>query len=63
MKYAIKALKWAYGDSLQFIAFALGLAAFVEFLQALIVYPVQVLATLIIGTDAVILFTLVTEWS
>jgi len=61
MKYIINAFKWAYGDSLKYIAFLLGVAAFVAALQLFIVYPVQVLATLIIGFVVWVLFAFFSE--
>jgi hypothetical protein len=57
-----KALLWAYGDSVRYIAFMLGVAAFVTFLQVLIVFPWQTITTILIGFAAYTLFTLASEW-
>ena len=62
MKTIAKVFKWAYGDSIRYIAFLLAMATFVGFLQVLIVYPVQTIATILIGFVGIVLFTLFTEW-
>lgn len=61
MKYITSALKWAYGDSLRYIAFMLSIAIFVVFLMTLIAYPVQTIAFLVIGTAVVVLFNFFNE--
>lgn len=62
MKYLKKALMWAYGDSLRYIVFMALVAFAIALLQVFIVYPIQVLTTLVVGFIVVVLFMLVTEW-
>ncbi len=62
MRLVLKAFKWAYGDSIRYITFLFAMSLFIGFLQVLIVYPVQVVATILIGFVTIVLFTLFTEW-
>lgn len=57
-----KALKWAYGDSVKYIGFMAAVFAFVAFLQVLIVYPIQTLATIVIGFFIVVAFMFFSEY-
>lgn len=57
-----KALVWAYGDTVRYVAFLFAVAALVAFLQVLIVYPVQVVLTALVGFAVYALFCLATEW-
>lgn len=57
MNYVTKGLKWAYSDTLQSLGFLLSLALFIVFLMTLIAYPVQTIATIIIGGATIGLFT------
>lgn len=61
MKYIIKAFKWAYGDSLRYIAFFLAIAIFVLFLMTLLAYPVETLTAIVIGVPAILLFNFFVE--
>lgn len=49
MKYLISFVKWYFEDFWSIMAWGLSVAFFVGLLQALIVYPVQVIATIVIG--------------
>lgn len=58
----LKALKWAYGDSLRYIAFMVSAYLVVGFAFIFIVYPWQTIATLVGGFVLWTLFLLFSEW-
>lgn len=60
--YMKKALRWAYGDAWKYIGMMAAVFVFVAFLQVLIVYPIQTLATLLIGFFIVVAFTFFSEY-
>jgi len=62
MHYAIKAIKWAYSDSLKAIAFFVATFLAVGAVMIVVTYPWQVLTTLVGGFILWTLFLLITEW-
>lgn len=59
----IKALRWFGIEYLKTFSFCLGIALFVGSLMTLIAYPVQTIATILIGGAAIVLFMFITEWN
>lgn len=57
-----KILKWAYGDTLKYVAFLTALAAFIGLLMTFIAYPIETITFLVIGFATLVLFTLFSEW-
>lgn len=49
MKYLVSFIKWYIDGAWRFLGFLFTVTAAVAFLQVLIVFPVQVMATIIIG--------------
>lgn len=49
-------IKWYFEDFWKIVGWFLAMAFFIGLLQAFIVYPVQVLATIIIGSFVIISF-------
>lgn len=62
MKKALRFLYGDWGEVARYLAFLVAVTAFIAFLQVLIVYPVQTLATILIGFFVVVVFTLFSEW-
>lgn len=57
-----QAIKWAYSDSLKHIVFMVSVFVFLGSLFTFVAYPVETVATLVIGFAVYVLFTFFSEW-
>lgn len=62
MTYIIKVFKFLYGDTLRYVAFIFAFVAFMIALMTFIAYPIQTLATIIIGGAFYTLFSFFHEY-
>ena len=57
MTTVIKALKWAYSDTIPSLLFMLSFAGVVGYLMTLIAYPIETLTWTILGLIAWVMFS------